>query len=224
MKKKITSVILASSLLLPSSVIFAQDINSSSEIEQNEKIVSLEFINKFNEENNLPKLSEQDIPTVKELKEATKGLSATQENPVVSKDLGNGFGVTLWVDNTQPSAQTKSEDNQTVALADQNTTAKGGIEYTYLGVSWWRLTATANFNYNGQKITRVNSFDVLASGAPGYSVDKDPAKLADLDPSAKDVIGNAKFEYAKFVATAVAHLELRFTGTGNYYVHDSFFK
>lgn len=231
MKKKIVPAILASSLLLPSSITFAQDTKTNSN-NTNDKIVSAKFINEFTKENDLPPVSESDIPTVDELREATEGLMATEENPVVTKDLGNGFGVTLWVDEAQTDTPAPiQEQNQgykralsTVAATSQNKTATGGIEYTFLGISWWRLGASVNFNYNGQKITKVNSYDVIASGAPGYSVSNKKAKLADIDPSAKDIVVNADFKYAKFVAESTGHAELRFTGTGNYYIHNSLWK
>ena len=117
-----------------------------------------------------------------------------------------------------------TSDRVSLNSTGQEETATGTIRMQVLGVNVFSLTVSVTFTYDGQKIlTHQDPPSATASAIVGYSADVTHKDIVDLSPSAKDAIADAEYKYLKIGGTNVGHIQLRFTGTGNYYVHNSYF-
>lgn len=216
--KKMMSLLLVCSLSLASTSM-AQE-SSTLKKDSERRIFSAELFNQ-NIKKGQKKLSEEQIPTISEINKALKGLKATKDSPVVKKDLGDGFSVSLSVSSTQskPSPQEVSTEK----AVNQSTTAKGNLSVDYFGVQVVSFRISNSFTYDGKKIVKFQDPpSATASGSVvyGWSGEVTEKSINDIDPSAKDAIADASFTHL-FGGSLSGHLELRFTGTGNYYLHDS---
>lgn len=181
----------------------------------NEPIVPFELVKNVYEKNNI-ELKESDIPTIKEFNEKiNKELNVSKDNPIQTIDLGNGFTVEarVWEENSL------FKTNSTI----QNTTAKGSFTVRSLGVDQFRITCSVNFSYDGKKIVNYqNPPSASAEAWLGWTGEITNKTVQEIDSTAADAIADANYKYIKLVGNVAGHIELRFTATGNYYMHDTY--
>ncbi|MGE1022286.1 hypothetical protein [Bacillus cereus] len=223
MKKKfLTSLALTTTLITSVGTISTQAAVTSKDphqvksmIQQERKSISADIVNKVAKEKGFPTVQESQIPTIKEVNNALANIHVSKDNPKQTIDLGNGFQIT---------AEVSESKNPTTLAASQSKTATGQINYSSYGVNWYSLKISENFTYNGQKITYHSpNISANAYGFVGWDGNVTGKYISDIDPSAKDAIADASYKYLKLGGTGFGHIELRFTGTGNYYIHDSYF-
>lgn len=235
MFKSIFSVGLLS-LVVANTNVFAAETSSTSLDESQNKI---EVIDKNSNEPIVPfdvikdryakkhiKLEETDIPTIKEVNEKVeKELNVSDKNPTQTIDLGNGFTVEASVGEETNFANSGSRSSiQPLAAPVYNKTAKGSFTVRSLGVDQFRISISDAFSYNGSKITTYqNPPSASAEAWLGWTGSiKGTPSVYSIDSTAKDAIADAEYKYIKVVGNYAGHIELRFTATGNYYMHDTY--
>ncbi len=236
MKKKLLKSIFSVgllSLVIANTNVFAAETGSTplvefqskSEVvdtESNEPIVPYEVIKDEYAKKHI-KLKESDIPTIKEFNEIVETeLNVSKDNPTQTIELGNGFTVeaSVW---EETNFAKSSSTIQPLAVPIYNKTAKGSFTVKSLGVNQFRITVSDNFDYNGTKITSYQDPPSASAEAwLGWSGSITNKDVRSIDATAKDAIADANYKYIKIVGNYAGHIELRFTATGNYYMHDTY--
>ncbi|MGG0656435.1 hypothetical protein [Rummeliibacillus pycnus] len=235
MKKVIKSIFavgLLSLVVANTNVIAAETsptplVETQSKIEvdkySNEPIVPLESVKDRYAKEHI-KLKKSDIPTFKELNDKVeKELNVSKTNPTQTIDLGNGFTVEASVEEV-PNSATNSVSSGIQPLAEPiyTKTAKGSYTIRTLGVDQFRITVSAAFSYNGSKITSFQDPPSASAEAwLGWSGSITNRDIYSSDATAKDAIADADYKYLNMASNYAGHIEVRFTATGNYYMHDT---
>ncbi|MCK6073601.1 hypothetical protein [Paenibacillus silvae] len=183
-------------------------------------IVSVEDLNNAPINKKMKKVYTADqIPTVAEVNEALKTLNVSDVNPYQIVDLGNGFTIEAGGSNAvQPSDQIGTN-------VLQNTTATGYYRVNALGVKLYDISVSASYSYDDKtnEIKSVqNPISANASGGIGWVGEITQKKAYKIDNKAWDLIADANYSYIKLIGNYAGHIEVRFTGTGNWYMHDTY--
>ncbi|QDX91410.1 hypothetical protein EEL30_02870 [Brevibacillus laterosporus] len=217
------------SVALGGTVLAAEDtkqVNSSIDEpkKDSEPFIPIGVINKALAEKGQKAISASEVPTKAQVNKALQGVIASKDDPEKVIDLGNGHKITISVSGTSAPA----EQNNVYSVSPQSiqsVTAKGEIKYT-AGVDIFTMSITQKYSYD-DKITKITQQDKKPSTSYGSGFgwkgsDSEAPYIYEIDDTAKDAVGNGQFKniiYGKYGC----HIELRFTATGNYYVHDSYF-
>lgn len=166
-----------------------------------------------------------DIPTIQEFNEKVKEeLNVSRDNPEQTIDLGNGFTVEASVsEETTPSLPKSFSLAAVTAAAEQNKTAHASFTVKSLGVNQYRITIDEPFSYTGSKISSyAKTPSASAEAWLGWTGEIKSKSIYSIDSTAKDAIADANYKYIKVIGNYAGHIELRFTGTGNYYMHNTY--
>ncbi|WP_144497423.1 hypothetical protein [Bacillus toyonensis] len=214
-KKQIMLLCLgASSLFIGASYISAEV--SFSPVQQSEKTLPLDKINQLAAAQGLPKLDNAQIPTFSQLNQALTNIHVSPIHPIQTTDLGNGFSITAQIHILKAS--------KNVTLSNL-ATASGEISYKMGTASLYTLQIYEQFVYDFRTITFYSKKPTVeADGTlmemPGTITEQ---FIKSVNPIEKDAIGEATYAYIGGKPQVTGHIELRFTGKGNYYIHDSYF-
>lgn|GEM_PF-6415567 len=213
--KILTTAVLMSTIMAGSALAAPQVDTTSSA-----PIISVQELNNAPINKKMKKVYTADqIPTVAEVNEALKNLNVSDANPYQFIDLGNGFNIEAGGSNAvQPS-------DQVGATVIQNTTATGYYRVNALGLKLYDITVSASYSYDDKtnEIKSVqNPISANASGGIGWTGEITQKKAYKIDNKAWDLIADANYSYIKVIGNYAGHIEVRFTGTGNWYMHDTY--
>lgn len=220
------------SLLLVSSIVllfglsagsaFANDSNGK---QGNQLIVSVQEMNQIAASKGIEKsYTANDIPTIQEINEALQSLEVSDKNPHQTIDLGNGFSVEAGVTVTDTPIQSKNLQSAAAAGIVHNKTASGYYAVKSLGVTMFDISVSASYTYDDtpQILSVQNPISASASGNLGWSGSITNKTDYKIDKTAHDLIADAEYKYLKAVGNYSGHIEVRFTATGNWYMHDTY--
>ena len=92
-----------------------------------------------------------------------------------------------------------------------------------MGVNQYRITIDEPFSYTGSKISSyAKTPSASAEAWLGWTGEIKSKSIYSIDSTAKDAIADANYKYIKVIGNYAGHIELRFTGTGNYYMHNTY--
>ncbi|OUM86866.1 MAG: hypothetical protein BAA01_15700 [Bacillus thermozeamaize] len=210
-------------------------IELDSKLKSDEPIITLEAYNQLLKKNGLPTVThEVKIPTFREINEALAKMNVSQDNPYEQVYLGDGFYIEAIV-----SERTPSNDNLSVSgtsdvkpMAVYSTTAKGTIHLKgFFGlIRVASLTMSVNYSYDPNPPAKIVSYQNTPTVAPWalppgtYKVLM--AKNLRIDPAGAvmDAITDVEYDSVPdYNVKFIGHMELRYTATGTYYIHDSWF-
>ncbi|KEO80902.1 hypothetical protein [Tumebacillus flagellatus] len=177
-----------------------------------ELVVPLEALNKVAAEKGLKQLSLNEVATVESVNEALKDV-VVQKDEQKTINLGHGQAIVI-------SAPEVSSTNPSIGY---NVTASGKIDYVFYGVQLFSLSESENYSYDGTTadiIFYANQPTVSAPGWVGWSTIIDNKYISNIDPKVKDAVADVR--WTQTTMTRYGHMELRFTGAGNWFVHDSY--
>ncbi|MDT0123900.1 hypothetical protein Q9R46_14660 [Paenibacillus sp. RRE4] len=214
--KLLTTAVLMSTIMAGSAIAAPQVDTTASA-----PIVSVQELNNAPINKKMKRVYTTDqIPTVAEVNEALKTLNVSDANPHQIIDLGNGFTIEAGGSNfVQPSDKIEAQ-------VVQNKTASGYFRVNAaLGVKLYDISVSASYSYDDKTndIKSVqNPISANASGGLGWVGEITQKKSYKIDSKAWDLIADANYSYIKVIGNYSGHIEVRFTGTGNWYMHDTY--
>lgn len=170
-----------------------------------------------------------DIPTKDEVNAKLKGLQVTKDHPKEVVNLGNGHQVILEVGVMQQAQSPKTTSKPGVITPQYSfsQTAYGKITYVFAGVNVADLIVTDNYTYDDGSAQILSYQDPPSVSAPthwpGWSGTVTGRYVYSIDSTVKDAIGDSSYSTTTG-GNVAGHLEVRFTGAGNYYSHDYYFQ
>ncbi|KIV53525.1 hypothetical protein AM501_28505 [Aneurinibacillus migulanus] len=227
MKKTALSLIVCSLAFTPAA--FAQedkDVNQKLGV----KIASQEKLNEWLKSKGVnATVAIGHIPTVDEINAALKDLKASRDNKKLSKDLGNGFKVEVEVFHTPTEVKvpTYIPRKDVAGKKLESATATGVVRIMYNDQIMYTLAANSlEFLYDGERV--IDFKDAPPSTDPrtlSSTNDREEQFLYYTSPFDKDTIAKARFPWLTSEDNLIrGHIELRFNGTGNYYIKDVYFQ
>ncbi|WP_156037933.1 hypothetical protein [Brevibacillus laterosporus] len=207
-------------------VLKSQSISAESLNVNGARAFSLGEVNKIAHELGEEELTLDQIPTVEKINEALSKMQVSQDNKSQTIDLGNGFAVTSSV-----SLEPASSGINSISPAGKDTqsvTAKGEWAVTLFNtIKIFAINISENYTYNS-KTNKIIDYQAkpsaTATGQLGWVGEITDKGVSNIDASAKDAWADSNYSYIKVVGNYAGHIELRFTGTGNYYIHDQYIK
>ncbi|MBD7970341.1 hypothetical protein [Paenibacillus gallinarum] len=198
------------------------DSGSTKEVTNNSPLISVESLNNNSELKKIGKsFTLDEIPTIENVNIALTELNVSSENPYQKIDLGNGFYVEAGGGITTPTNSNETANSRTI----QNKTASGYFSVNVAGVKLYDINVSASYTYDDSttKIKTVqNPISASASGFFGWTGEITNKLAYKIDDTAYDLVADAKYKYIKLIGDVSGHIEVRFTATGNWYMHDTY--
>ncbi|MED1909520.1 hypothetical protein [Brevibacillus laterosporus] len=231
----VLSTVFALSLVTNNNVLASADTNHVPKIQSigaesltvnGARAFSLAGVNKIAHELGEEEFTLDQIPTVEEINEALSKIKVSQDNPSQTIDLGNGFAVT-----TSVSLEPATNGVNSISPAGKDTlavTAQGEWAITLFKVfRMYAINISENYTYD-KKTNKIIDYQkkpsAQATGQLGWVGEITDKGVERLDDTAMDAWADANYTYIKALGNYSGHIELRFTGTGTYYVHDQYIK
>ncbi|UPK44827.1 hypothetical protein [Paenibacillus pabuli] len=214
--KVLTTAALMSSIAVGSAFAAAPQTDNP----KNAPIISVEELNNVPINKKLKKVYTADqIPTVAEVNEALQNMNISSENPHQIIDLGNGFTVEAGGFNTA------TPSDKIEAQVIQNQTASGYFRVNAaFNILLYDISVSASYTYDDKtnEIKSVqNPISANAEGGIGWVGEITQKTAYKIDNKAWDLIADAKYSYVKLIGNYTGHIEVRFTGTGNWYMKNT---
>lgn len=216
---KVFTIVALMSSIAAGSALAAVPQEKSREI--NTPIISVEELNNVPLNKKMKKVYTPDqIPTVADVNNALRKLNVSSENPHQIIMLGNGF--TIEAGGSNAVQRSGKIEAQTI----QNKTASGYFRVNAaFGIKLYDISVSASYTYddNTNDIKSVQDpISANASGGLGWVGSITQKKAYKIDSKAWDLIADANYSYVKVIGNYSGHIEVRFTGTGNWYMHDTY--
>ncbi|MBP2001840.1 hypothetical protein J2Z69_002896 [Paenibacillus shirakamiensis] len=224
-KRGVLALVLTLLLMLPTqSESSAQGLSNESTKSQ-QRIASLDEVNKIFKQNGKALITESQIPTIEQVNVALAKLKVSKGHAQQSIDLGNGFSVEASVSGSVKQVAVQPTAEASGAPITYSATAQGSFGVKALYVTIYTISISDNYTYtNATKITSYqNPPSASAEGNIGWigKITGTPS-VRNIDSTVKDAIADAEYTYIKLVGNYSGHIELRFTATGNWYIHDTY--
>lgn len=228
MKKTVLSLLVCSLAFTPAA--FAQDKKEDMQPKPGKAIASYEQLNEWLKSKGVnDTVVTSHIPTVEEINAALKDMKASRDTKKLSKDLGNDFKVEVEVFNTPTEVKvpTYIPYKDVAGKKLESATATGVVRIMYKDAVMYTLAAnSAEFLYDGERV--IDFRDAPRSTDPrtlSSTNDREEQYLYYTSPFDKDTIAKARFPWLTSEDNLIrGYIELRFNGTGNYYIKDVYFQ
>jgi hypothetical protein len=182
---------------------------------------------KFMEKNDKSK-----VPTIGAVNTALAKMNVSKNHPSQTIDLGNGFTVkgevgASPIGSGAPINLSKimNPNGMTMQpLTIYAVHAKAYFEVDTFYVKEFGISISDDYSYDNSKhvITKYqNPPSASATANLGWYGSITDKSVQTYDKTAADAIADADYKYINAFGNYDGHIELRFTGTGNYYMHDT---
>lgn len=221
MKKSLLVLVSLLILLSGSQMVLAK---SNDNVNDSKQIIPAAYVNELLTKDSRTKLTDAQIPTIDDVNNALKELTVSKNNPYQEIDLGNGFTVEATVSGETTTLIDSQNDLSAKAATIYNATATGSFSVKVLGVTLYNISVSNNYSYNSDYkiVSYQDPPSAGASGFVGWSASITNKEVISIDDTAKDAIADATYTYFKIGGSYSGHIELRFTATGNWYIHDTY--